>query len=206
MINLTIGEWENAERPASAASSFSSPIGLGLDADGIRSSSRSAKSEGHGSRRKKEHQKHGKKHAFTEVGIRSIGDQIHSSYKGKCLQFRMFSNTGAQSFTGFSYEYNNISLYIGNQGFLNMLKQKFLKSSNRGTDYDAGGSLHRPGKLRCRNVRCMDNFKDENNTKNLLVTNLGNLNATNATNSANVTPEMTRREYAPEMRNESGVR
>ena len=118
----------------------------------------------------------------------------------------MFSNTGAKSFTGFSYEYNNISLYIGNQGFLNMLKQKFLKSSNRGTDYDAGGSLHRPGKLRCRNVRCMDYFEDENNTKNVLVTNLGNLNATNATNSANVTPEMTRREYAPEMRNESGVR
>ena len=111
-----------------------------------------------------------------------------------------------KSFTGFSYEYNNISIYIGNQGFLNMLKQKFLKSSNRGTDYDAGGSLHRPGKLQCRKFRCMDHFEDENNTKNLLVTNLGNLNATNATNSANVTPEMTRREYAPEMRNESGVR
>ena len=93
-INSIIGEWENTERPASAASSFSSPIGLGLDADGIRSSSRSAKSEGHGSRRKKERQKHGKKHAFAEVGIRSIGDQIHSSYKGKCLQFWMFSNTG----------------------------------------------------------------------------------------------------------------
>ena len=50
------------------------------------------------------------------------------------------------------------------------------------------------------------NSNNENNTKNLLVTNLGNLNATNATNSANVTPEMTRQEYAPEMRNESGVR
>ena len=87
-----------------------------------------------------------------------------------------------------------------------MLKQKFLKSSNRGTDYDSGGSLHRPGKVQCRNVRCMDHFEDENDTKNVLVTNLGNLNATNATNSANVTPEMTRREYAPEMRNESGVR
>ena len=156
-INSIIGEWENAERPASAASSFSSPIGLGLDADGIRSSSRSAKSEGHGSRRKKEHQKHGKKHAFAEVGIRSIGDQIHSSYKGKCLQFWMFSN---KSFTHFSYEYNNVSIYIGNQGFLNMLKQKFLKSSNRSTDYDAGGSLHRPGKLRCTNVRCMNHFED----------------------------------------------
>ena len=46
-------------------------------------------------------------------------------------------------------------------------------------------------------------MEDENN---VLVTNLGNLNATNATNSANVTPEMTRREYAPEMQNEPGVR
>ena len=175
MINLIIGEWENTERPASAASSFSSPIGLGLDADGIRSSSRSAKSEGHGSRRKKERQKHGKKHAFTEVGIRSIGDQIHSSYKGICLfkvptrilmpskiktPPKMLKEDAQKSFTGFSYEYNNIFLYIGNQGFLNMLKQKFLKSSNRSTDYDAGGSLHRPGKLRCTNVRCMNHFED----------------------------------------------
>ena len=87
-----------------------------------------------------------------------------------------------------------------------MLKQKFLKSSNRGTPYDAGGSLHRPGKLRCRHVVRIDHFEDENNTKNISITNLGNLNATNATNSANVTPEMARREYAPEMRNESGVR
>ena len=65
-----------------------------------------------------------------------------------------------ESFTHFSYEYNNVSIYIGNQGFLNMLKQKFLKSSNRSTDYDAGGSLHRPGKLRCTNVRCMNHFED----------------------------------------------
>ena len=69
-----IGDWEH--RPASAASSYSSPIGLGHEnADGIRSSSRSARSEGHGSR--------SKKHAYAEVGIRNVGDQIHSAYKGK---------------------------------------------------------------------------------------------------------------------------
>ena len=83
-----IGQWQSAHRPASAASSYSSPIGLGLEADGIRSSSRSAKSEGHGSRRAKELQKHrhGKNQAYAEVGIRNIGDQIHSSYKGNCVK------------------------------------------------------------------------------------------------------------------------
>ena len=78
------GQWQNAQRPASAASTYSSPTGLGLEDDGIRSSSRSAKSEGHGSRGAKElrKNKHGKLHTYGEAGIRNIGDQIHSSYKG----------------------------------------------------------------------------------------------------------------------------
>ena len=78
-----IGDWEH--RPASAASSYSSPIGLGHEnADGIRSSSRSARSEGHGSR--------SKKHAYAEVGIRNVGDQIHSAYKGKTCFLISFKN------------------------------------------------------------------------------------------------------------------
>ena len=76
------------------------------------------------------------------------------------IKTKMLKEDAQEYFASFSYEYNNMSIYIGNQGFLNMLKQKFLKSSNRGTDYDAGGSLHRPGKLRCTNVRCMNHFED----------------------------------------------
>jgi hypothetical protein len=83
-----------------------------------------------------------------------------------------------------------------------MLKQKFLKSSSKHTNYDSS-SLPHPGK---RNKRCID--EDNKNGGNPLVptTTSGNMNATNLTNSANVTPEITRRSYGPEMRNEACTR
>ena len=78
MVTYFIEEWEETQRPASAAGSYSSPIGLGFEAGGIRSSTRSTKSE----LQSKELKTHKKKQTFAEVGIRSIGDQIHSVYKG----------------------------------------------------------------------------------------------------------------------------
>ena len=93
-LNLEFtGDDETNPRPASAASSYSSPGGLGLEDDGIRSSTRSAKSEGRqpsGFRSKKALDKRGHRthQTFAEVGIRNIGGQIsHSLYKGTCRTF-----------------------------------------------------------------------------------------------------------------------
>ena len=99
--------------------------------------------------------------------------------------------------------YISVFLFKGNQGFLNMLKQKFLKSSSKHTNYDTS-SLPHPGNLRQR--KCID--EDNKNGGNPLVSTAtsGNMNATNVTNSANVTPEMSRRAYGPELRNEACTR
>ena len=85
-----------------------------------------------------------------------------------------------------------------------MLKQKFLKGSSKQSGYETS-SLPQPGKLKHRNVRCIDD-NNKNGADPLVPTTSGNLNATNATNSANVTPEMTRRAYAPELLREAGAR
>ena len=203
-----IGEWENSQRPASAASSYSSPIGLGLEADGIRSSSRSAKSEGRGSRGSKGKNKYGKQHKYAEVGIRNVGDQIHSAYKGNisevCLTSQMLMVILGYKFKLPCFVLIFQFFYKGNQGFLNMLKQKFLKGSSKPTDYETG-SLPQPGR-RQKNVRNVVDEDNKNGSARLVPTTSGNLNATNATNSANATPEMIRRGYAPEMRNEAGAR
>ena len=189
-----IGDWEH--RPASAASSYSSPIGLGHEnADGIRSSSRSARSEGHGTR--------SKKHAYAEVGIRNVGDQIHSAYKGKNKIFTFFIFLLAilcqklRIFHFLSFLFPHVS---ANQGFLNMLKQKFLKSSSsKHVNYDSN-TLPHPGKPRQRNSENNEEDNRNINEDRLLpsASASGNPNATTATNSANATPEMARRRYARE--------
>ena len=99
---------------------------------------------------------------------------------------------------------HEIYSFEGNQGFLSMLKQRFSRSSNWPTS-DESSSLPRPGKSNKRNARFYDD-DNKNGADRLAPTTSGNLNATNATNSANVTPEMMRRSYAPEMRNEATVR
>ena len=93
-------------------------------------------------------------------------------------------------------------LFEGNQGFLSLLKQKFSRSRPAGYD---SSSLPRPGKSRQRNARFYDG-DNKIGVDRLAPTTSGNLNATNVTNSANVTPEMIRRSYAPEMQNEAGMR
>ena len=119
--------------------------------------------------------------------------------KGNTNLYHVIHNTTLSYHTTIKF-----NLFKGNQGFLSMLKQKFSRSSNRNASYDSS-SLSRPGKSRQRNAR----FYEEdikNGADGLAPTTSGNLNATNATNSANVTPELMRRSYAPEMRNESGIR
>ena len=102
---------------------------------------------------------------------------------------------------GFSYFYRSFySYFLANQGFLNMLKQKFLKSSSsKHVGYDSN-TLPHAGKSRQRNTE--NNEEDNRNiTEDRLLPSAsasGNPNATTATNSANATPEMARRRYARE--------
>ena len=96
------------------------------------------------------------------------------------------------------YMYSRLELFTANQGFLNMLKQKFMKSSSsKHVGYDSS-TLPNPGKSRGRNKGGDNDEDNRNNTDDRLLpsaTASGNLNATTATNSANVTPEMSRRKY-----------
>ena len=72
----------NDGRPLSAASSYSHPGCFGLEGDGsIRTSTRSEKVSG--AKNGKESRKRKIQHKFAEVGIRNVGDQIHTVYKGK---------------------------------------------------------------------------------------------------------------------------
>ena len=85
-----------------------------------------------------------------------------------------------------------------------MLKQRFSRSSSRENSYDSR-SLSRPAKSKGRNTKFYDEHH-KNGENRLAPTVSGNVNATSATNSANVTPEMIRRAYAPELRNEAPLR
>ena len=81
-----------------------------------------------------------------------------------------------------------------------MLKQKFSRGSSKEPEYD---SKSLPRKSKHGNATFYD---DKNGGGRLAPTASGNVNATSATSSANVTPEMIRRAYAPDLRNEAALR
>ena len=85
-----------------------------------------------------------------------------------------------------------------------MLKQKFTRSSSREENYSSS-SLPRPGKSKHKTARFLDD-NDGDYGERLAPTTSGNANASSIINSANVTPEVLRRSYAPEMQNESPVK
>ena len=85
-----------------------------------------------------------------------------------------------------------------------MLKQKFTRNSNRDANYSSS-SLPRPGKSKHKTARFIDD-NDGDYGERLAPTTSGNLNLSSLTNSANVTPEVLRRSYAPEMQNESALK
>lgn len=87
------GDDDHNLRPSSAASSYSSPCDLGLEDDGIRSSTRSAKSEGHhsfGTRGAHALEKHAQRtrQTFAEVGIRNIGVRLGTVMKSNIDIFK----------------------------------------------------------------------------------------------------------------------
>lgn len=85
-----------------------------------------------------------------------------------------------------------------------MLKQKFTRNSNKDGNYSSS-SLPRPGKSKHKTARFL-NDTDGDYDDRLAPNTSGNLNVSSIANSANVTPEVLRRSYAPETQNESALK